>query len=337
MLTVLMVTHNGARTLPTVLDAYCKLDPPAGDWNMIVVDNASTDTSKHIIASFISRLPLTYIFEPTLGKSAALNAGLRRITGDLVVMTDDDAVPEPDWLARMRTAADSLPSFAIFGGAIVPHWEVPPPSWLFKLPQCTLAITDPSWEEGPSVAARVYGPNLAVRAEIIKSGYQFDTSWGPVGSRYRMGEDTEFVQRLSKAGFRAWHCKSAVVAHMIRKEQMKKPWMLRRAKRFGSAFYQWEYEEYSPSRPVLLLGTPRYMIREVLEQAIRVVGAKLTKDSDAVFKERWQLCYLAGRAAGARMLYGAKSEPAQNPAAPVIAHARGTEVSGLRRAQTHQK
>src|SRR5713226_5703382 len=125
MLTVLMATHNGVRTLPMVLDTYCKLDPPRGGWNVVVVDNGSTDDTKQIIASFKSRLPLTYIFEPTLGKSAALNAGLHGMTGDLVVMTDDDALPKPDWLVQIRLAADSLSSFAIFGGAIVPHWEIP--------------------------------------------------------------------------------------------------------------------------------------------------------------------------------------------------------------------
>ena len=317
MLTVLMATHNGARTLPAVLDAYCTLDPPVGGWNVVVVDNGSTDDTKQIITSFKSRLPLTYIFEPTLGKSAALNTGLRKITGDLVVMTDDDALPKRDWLAQMRIAADSQPSFTIFGGAIVPHWEIPPPSWIFKQPQYLLTITDPTWEEGPTPVTGVYGPNLAVRSEVIKAGYQFDTSLGPVGSLYQMGEETDFVQRLAKVGFRAWHCKSAVVAHMIRRDQMKKKWMLRRAARYGSAHCQWEYKEYSPpNRPVLLLGIPRYMIREILEQAIQVLGARLSKDSDSVFKERWQLHYLVGRAMGSRALYkvlGKSPAAGENP------------------------
>ena len=306
MLTVLMATYQGAGTLPEVLKAYCKLDSPNDGWNLIIVDNGSTDSTKEIIASFRSRLPLTYVFEPTLGKSAALNTGLRGVTGDLVVMTDDDALPRPDWLVQMRLAADSQPSFSIFGGAIVPHWEIPPEDWILKPPQYILSITDPSWEDGPTVAASVYGPNMAVRSEVIRAGYRFDASLGPVGPLYLMGEDTEFVQRLSKAGFRAWHCKRAVVAHMIRREQMKKKWMLRRAMRYGSAHYQSECRECSPSQPVLLLGIPRYMIREVLEQAIQVARAKLSQDAATVFKEHWQLYYLVGRALGGRILFKKK-------------------------------
>src|SRR5712692_7215239 len=145
MLTVLMATYNGARTLPEVLNAYCKLDSPDGGWNLIIIDNGSTDNTKEIIASFRSRLPLTYIFEPVLGKSVALNTGLLSVTGDLVVLTDDDALPRPDWLVQMRLAADSQPSFSLFGGAIIPHWEIPPEDWMLPI-WFALTITDPAWE-----------------------------------------------------------------------------------------------------------------------------------------------------------------------------------------------
>ena len=306
MLSVLMATYNGAGTLPEVLNAYCKLKSPDGGWKLLIVDNGSTDSTKEIIACFRSRLPLTYIFEPTLGKSAALNTGLLSVTGDLVVMTDDDALPRPDWLVQMRVAADSQPSFSIFGGAIVPHWEIPPEDWILAWQCPTLTITDPAWEEGPIVVGRLSGPNMAVRSEVIEAGYRFDTSLGPVGPRYQMGEEADFLQRLGKAGFRAWYCKRAVVAHMIRRDQMKKEWVLRRAVPLGRAHSRWEYRELSQTPPVLLLGIPRYMIREILAQAIHVARAKLSQDEDTVFKKRWRLHYLVGRAIEGRILFKKK-------------------------------
>jgi L-malate glycosyltransferase len=302
MITVLIATYNGARTLGEVLDAYCKLDSPNGGWKLIIVDNGSTDNTKDIIASFGSRLPITYIFEPRLGKSAALNTGLLSVTGDLVVMTDDDALPRSDWLVQMRLAADSQRSFSIFGGAIVPHWEIPPEDWILKWEGSILAITDPAWEEGPIAAPRLYGPNMAVRSEVIEAGYRFDTSLGPVGRHYRMGEDTDFVQTLAKAGFRAWHCKRAVVAHMIRKNQMKREWVLRRAVPTGRVEYRRERRD-DPCAPTLLLGIPRYMIAEILKQATRFAHARLTQDANTAFFERWRLHYLVGRAIEGRILH----------------------------------
>lgn len=302
MLSVLIATHNGARTLPEVLNDFCKLDSPDGGWKLIIVDNGSTDSTKEIIASFRSRLPVTYAFEPVLGKSVAQNTGLPNVAGDLVVFTDDDALPRPDWLVQMRVAADSQPSFSIFGGSIVPHWEIPPEDWILKIDGSILAITDPAWEEGPIAAPRVYGPNMAVRSEVLKAGYRFDTSLGPVGPRYRMGEDTDFVQGLGKAGFRAWHCKRAVVAHMIRRDQMKKEWVLRRAVPSGRANYRRELRD-SPSSPTLLLGVPRYIVREILTQALRLARAKFSQDADMVFRERWRLHYLVGCAIEGRIVH----------------------------------
>jgi cellulose synthase/poly-beta-1,6-N-acetylglucosamine synthase-like glycosyltransferase len=63
------------------------------------------------------------IFEETNGKNAAVNAGLRFVSGDLVVFTDDDVLPRHDWLVRLREAADNEPSFGMFGGVIVPRWQ----------------------------------------------------------------------------------------------------------------------------------------------------------------------------------------------------------------------
>ena len=130
MITVLMATHNGAQTLTEVLDAYCKLESPKGGWKLILVDNGSTDSTPEIVSSFGRRLPLTCISEPMRGKNIALNTGLRSVTGDLVVLTDDDVLPHSDWLRQMRIATDRHPSFFIFGGAILPKWQAPPEPWL---------------------------------------------------------------------------------------------------------------------------------------------------------------------------------------------------------------
>lgn len=302
MLTVLMATYNGERTLARVLAAYCDLEPPSGGWKLVIVDNGSTDRTKQIISSFETRLPLSYFFEPARGKSTALNTGLRHLGGDLVVMTDDDALPRPDWLVQMRIAADAQPSFSIFGGAIIAHWEVPPEAWVLKWQCGILSITDPDWEEGPISATRIYGPNLAVRSEVIKAGHRFDTSLGPTSSSYQMGEDTDFLQRLSKAGYRAWHCKQAVVRHMIRKDQLNREWVLRRAFPLGRAEYRRELRD-EPNSPTLLLGMPRYAIREVFSQAARFLNATLTQDADRAFGERWRLHYLVGRAIEGRALH----------------------------------
>ena len=236
VLTVLFATRNGATTLPLVLEAYDRLEPPQGGWALVIVDNGSTDDSRMIIAGFQDTLPVTCVLEPHAGKNIALNAGLAYVAGDLVVLTDDDAVPRPDWLVRLREAADSHAGYGIFGGAVVAHWETDPPAWLLNsVPlSAMLTLSDPNLMDGDAEGHYIFGPNMAVRAQIFADGHRFDPSIGPSDSpSYAMGSETEFVHRVMGHGVRAWYTSTAVVAHRVRTTQMRRSWILRKAMRFG--------------------------------------------------------------------------------------------------------
>jgi L-malate glycosyltransferase len=304
MLTVLMATHNGAPTLPVVLDAYCKLEPPAGGWNLVIVDNGSTDSTKEIIEAFTQKLPLTYAFEGQQGKNAALNTGLTYIEGDLIVFTDDDAIPRRDWLVQLRTTADSQSSFSIFGGTILPKWEVDPEPWILNWVPLSVAytLTDPDWPEGPITPQRVFEVNSAYRAHIFDLGYRFDPAMGPSGSNYPMGSGTELHLRLMNAGYTAWHCKSAVVEHIVRKSQLQRDWLLGRAFRYGRGHYRQNIKDAFKS-PRLVFGVPRFILREVVTQALRVARARTGKDESKLFSERWNLNVLAGQVYEARSIH----------------------------------
>jgi glycosyltransferase involved in cell wall biosynthesis len=236
VLTVLFATRNGAKSLRRVLDAYGRLESPRGGWNLVIVDNGSTDTSRQIIAGFKDRLPLTYLFEAEAGKNAALNTGLASVAGDLVALTDDDAFPRPDWLVRLREAADSNPTFGIFGGVVAPLWETDPPTWLLNsIPLApTYTVSDSGLAEGPTDGIHVFGPNMAVRTEVFAAGHRFEPSIGPTSRRsYAMGSETEFVLRVMGHGVKVWYTPTAIVDHFVRTAQMQPSWIFRRAMRFG--------------------------------------------------------------------------------------------------------
>jgi len=304
MLTVLIATHDGAETLPKAMNAYRQLQAPTGGWKLVIVDNGSTDTTKEIVDSFTDRLPLTYVFESSRGKNAALNTGLSSVEGDLIVFTDDDTLPRPDWLIEMRRAADSHASFSMFGGSVVPHWEVPPEAWILAWVQLgpVFTLTDPSWEEGSIPPSFLYGTNMAIRIEIFEAGYRFDVRIGPRSRSYAMGSETELTLRLAKAGFEAWHCKQAVVEHIIRKFQLERAWILRRAIRYGRGRYRLgvQYENVNRKK---YLGIPRYLIKEVAKKGFDVGRARLGGDAAELFEKRWIFNYLLGQAIEARLIH----------------------------------
>lgn len=302
MLTVLIATYDGAETLPDVLNAYCQLESPNGGWKLIIVDNGSPDHTKEIIASFSKRLPLTYLIESKRGKNVALNTGLSDVSGDLVVFTDDDVLPQPDWLRQIRSAADSHLSFSIFGGPILPKWKSSPEDWILDWVDLgtTFAILYPA-EEGPFNPHLVWGPNMAIRSDIFQKGYRFDETIGPKGANYAMGSETKFILRLTKAGFKVWHCKKAVVHHVIQSSQMTQDWVLNRAIRRGRGKYRQEAQD-SPSSLALLLGIPRSLLLQILVQSLRVGRAWWRGDAEKIFKARWELNFLIGRAIEAQLI-----------------------------------
>ena len=241
MLSVLIATYNGGKTLPAVLNEYCKQDLPKEQWKLVLIDNGSTDNTKEIIEKFVPLLPIIYLFEPRKGKNAALNTGLSSIEGDLIVFSDDDVLPHMSWLKELREAADSHPLHSIFGGPVLPEWESPPEDWILSwVPlKPAFAILDDQ-EEGDKRGgnATVFGPNMAVRSNIFEMGYKFDETVGPNGSNYAMGSETDLLLRLRQAGFKAWHSKNAIVKHMIRSSQMDRRWILARAIRYGRGIYR---------------------------------------------------------------------------------------------------
>jgi len=304
MMTVVFATHNGARTLPGVLDAYCQITVPEGGWKLIVVDNASMDRSREIITSYQDRLPLIYHHEEKPGKNAALNAVVDHFEGDLVVFTDDDIFPRPEWLVCMRIAADSQPSYTIFGGVILPRWEIPAPDWIREwVPlDVVFGLTNPELSGGPTAPGRVFGGNMAVRADVFRRGFRFDVSIGPRGANYAQGSEAEFVRRLGQQSYTAWHVHNAEVEHFIRQFQMQKSWILGRAIRFGRGQYRLNHATHSIST-VRWFGAPRYLFRQLLEQTATMLKYMLCFDQERFFHARWMLNYYRGYIIEARNLH----------------------------------
>jgi glycosyltransferase involved in cell wall biosynthesis len=267
-----------------------------------VVDNGSTDQTRAVIQSYKSVLPLVYVFESALGKNVALNAGLASISGDLVVLTDDDVFPRPDWLIQLRKAADRNSSFSIFGGVILPRWEVPPSSWVAHIPPApAFTITSPSLREGPIDPEYVFGPNMAIRADIFNKGIRFDPNIGPKGSDYPMSGETELLLRLKEQGHKAWHARRAVVEHFIRKEQIAKRWVFQRAVRFGRG--QQRLGERSPaSKKVTVFGVPPQYFLRILKRLVVIAIAFLKSDEAKMAVAQWELNILWGHVVEARML-----------------------------------
>lgn len=233
---VVLATRDRPEHLARTLESFVALIAPEGGWQLLIVDNGSNGTTGALLRRHLDRLPLTILDEPSPGKSRALNRAIGLIRGDLVVLTDDDVLPEPDWLVRLQQAALAHPDAGYFGGTILPAWSAPPPRWLNeRAVDFGVLFALLQRRSGPCDYREVYGPNMAVRRSIFLAGYRFSAAIGPDGSNvmYPMGSEWEFNRRLHQDGYLGRFVADARVRHIIRSEQVTEAWVLQRAYRSG--------------------------------------------------------------------------------------------------------
>ena len=191
------------------------------DWEVLVVDNNSTDSTRAVCDGFFGKLPMRYVFEPDQGLSKARNRAIAESAGDLLVFTDDDVVVDRDWLREYEQGPARFPRAAFFGGRVLPLWETPRPSWLRdeKMPLLSGLLVnydlgdDSRWlakdEPGP------FGASFAITRELFEKVGDFRPDLGVKGEVPGRGEEAEYLERAVAAGFRGAYLGSVVCHHAV--------------------------------------------------------------------------------------------------------------------------
>jgi glucosyl-dolichyl phosphate glucuronosyltransferase len=228
-ITVILCTFNRCELLATALESVARSQlPETIDWEVLVMDNNSSDRTPDVVESFCKQYPerFRYLFEPKPGKSHALNTGIREARGEVLVFMDDDVTVEPMWLGNLTQILHGS-QWAGVGGRVLPLWTAAPPPWLPEgrgalapLAGFDLGVTAGLLSEAPC------GTNMAFRKSVFDKFGGFRTDLGPrPGSEIR-SEDAEFGSRLLEAGERLWYEPSAVVYHPITENRLRKQYFL---------------------------------------------------------------------------------------------------------------
>ncbi|TQE99630.1 MAG: glycosyltransferase [Spiribacter salinus] len=267
--TVVFATYNGERTLPLMLESLKQLRCPAGGWELIAVDNRSTDRTREILSRYLTQLPLRILEESRPGKNAALNAARESISGSYIVYTDDDIVADPEWLIAYERFLDANPTVAVAAGQVRHHWLGKPPAWLETLAEEGLAWagTPISWKADVIPMTAVKGPNYVVRRPLIET-HEYNTAIGPDGTKsYVKGSETSFLLGLSVTGINAHFVPSARVAHIVRPEQIGLGPLVRRYYHIGRGRVRTGLQVY-PEGVATLFGRPRFVFSSALGEAL---------------------------------------------------------------------
>jgi GT2 family glycosyltransferase len=276
---IILCTYNRAKLLEVALESLLQLAVLRElEWEVLVVDNNSSDSTKDVTKSFSDKDPqrFRYIFEGRQGKSFALNRGVKEAKGEIVVFTDDDVTVDSHWLSRLLDTIETF-SCAGVGGRIVPVWNIPKPDWLemdgpYRLMNAVVSFD--LGEQPCPIETAALGANFAFKKEMFQKYGEFRADLGPtVGSEIR-GEDSEFCRRLIKAGERLIYAPGAIVYHPVEKHRTEKDyfeaWYFDR----GRASVR---EAGIPSNAIRYFGVPRYLFAKLLGNLLKSVFSASSK------------------------------------------------------------
>jgi glucosyl-dolichyl phosphate glucuronosyltransferase len=228
--TVIVCTYNRCKALAHALDSVAASVLPASvEWEVLVVDNNSTDRTRDVVEGFRQRYPgrFRYVLEPRQGVSYARNTGVRESRGEVLAFMDDDVTVDPEWLGNLTSALNNG-EWVGAGGRILPIWNSSPPSWVpvkERYGLAPLASFDLGPEGGP-LSEPPFGANMAFKRKVFAQYGDFRTDLGRCANNLRSNEDTEFGRRLITRGEPLIYVPSAVVHHPVPPERLRKRYFL---------------------------------------------------------------------------------------------------------------
>lgn len=308
---IVVPTFNRAVDLRKTLNSLGQL-AVTGPWEVIVVDNNSTDETRSVVGETAGHFPveLRYAFEGEQGRSAALNAGIRLARGDVIATTDDDVEVEPDWLDRAGEALETLDCDYV-GGKVLPVWPAERPPW----------IPDHGGKQWAVIALLDYGPDplpfftlahrvpIGVNMAFRRSAFDRAGLWSNRVGRKKgtlLGQEVrEWMLRARDAGLRGCYTPSMVVHHLIQPDRLEKAYFRRwfywngvsRALMYRDAWIDMQAPESTEvdfSRVPHIFGVPRFFYRKAPRELRRAIERACRGDAAESFDAELWLWFFAG-------------------------------------------
>ena len=219
-LSLIICTWNNSERLRITLDAIssCRI-PEKLTWELVVVNNNCTDNTDEIITEFRHQLPIYYVRETIQGLSQARNTGLKTAAGKLIIFTDDDVKPGVGWISTYWHAYLKKPAGFFFGGPVQSEFEgnKPDNELLAYAPPSVKGLDFGAKERKLKTGEKFVSANWACPVDGLITVGGFDTRFGldPTFGQARIGEETDLMKRLQKAGLSPWYLPDALIVHFV--------------------------------------------------------------------------------------------------------------------------
>ena len=213
--TVAIITYNRARFLRETLAGVVRQNYPTDRWELLIVDNNSTDDTRQVVESFASAKPVPrWILETHQGLDHGRNRAVAEARGEILVLADDDILVEPDWLSQLVApfAFEQASEIGVVGGEVIPVFPDGIPRWM-EGSHRPLAFRP---DIGPLPAHQMpMGANFAFPRAVFASHGLFNADLDRQGASLFGGGDSDMIRRLRGAGLEVWFVPGAKVLHQI--------------------------------------------------------------------------------------------------------------------------
>ncbi|MEE4236717.1 MAG: glycosyltransferase [Anderseniella sp.] len=302
---VIVCTYNRANNLPRCLGALARQNGTENmDWEVLVVDNNSSDGTQAMVERLAQELPITirYARETQQGLNYARNTGIRESKGTYFSYVDDDIEVSPDWLASLYRNFIANDADAV-GGRIHLDPSITLPKWIQDVEtKGFLGFQDFGDEAFRMDGKRryPYGGNMAFNRRVVERIGYFNPLLGRKGegkkrSELFKGAETDYFHRLADSGeVRIFYEPNAIVYHQVQPFQLEKKYF---RTIHSNAGYQRAYYD-DKEFPHTIFGVPRYLYPMLLSNVGEYLRQLILKGPDTAFRQQMTVGHMIGTMLG---------------------------------------
>ncbi len=236
-LSIIVCTYNRADLLGQCLDSLFAQDAPKDVYEVIVINNNSTDGTEGLVRKKINQYPgLSYIKETNIGLSYARNTGYKAAKGRWVGYIDDDALSNPDLISEVLRTIKNY-SFDCFGGAFIAWYVEKKPWWLPERPFYFTNVIGKPHHCTELKKGYISGGVAFYKKTVLEETGGFNTSLGMTGNKIHYGEETELQIRIRQKGYTIGYNPKIIIQHYVAPYKLKMSWFLKSSYAVGKSYY----------------------------------------------------------------------------------------------------
>lgn len=220
MISVILCTYNRDKYIYNVLKSVAANDLPHSDYEIVLVNNNSTDNTAAECQRFQADYPnlrFHYVVEAEQGLSHARNRGIKESHGDLLVYVDDDATVNDRYLSTYAEFFGRCPKAVAAGGPILPVYETSEPDWMShytrQLITGRLYLGDKERPFGHG--AFPGGGNACYRRSVFDTVGLFNVELGRKGNSLIGAEEKDLFDKMTTKGMSFYYLPTAILYHII--------------------------------------------------------------------------------------------------------------------------